>query len=156
MILRRLHAGDAPSVLALETLAMEAAWHANQVAEELRAPAGLAWGAEIEDRLWAFVFFRYIPPECELLRLVVHPKQRRRGVATALVQLALAHCAQLGCRICFLELRASNAAALQLYTGLGFQADGRRRCYYSNPEEDALLMHRNIILDHGVSDEQSA
>lgn len=156
MSLRRLQPDDGPSVLALEACGMDAAWNADQIIDELHTPKGLALGIEVAGTLRAFAFFRCHPPECELLRIVVHPEERRRGMATALVQQALAHCAQLGCRTCFLELRASNAAALQLYTGLGFHVDGRRRRYYSNPEEDALLMHCTLISDHGVSDEQSA
>lgn len=156
MILRRLHPGDGPSVLGLEICGMNTAWSAAQITDELRSPDGLALGIEVAGTLRAFTLFRCHPPECELLRIVVHPEERRRGMATALVQQALVHCAQLGCRTCFLELRASNTTALQLYTGLGFRLDGRRRRYYSNPEEDALLMHCTLIFDHGVSDEQSA
>ena len=121
-------------------------WTAAQVADELAHPLGLACGAEDEDgaRLHGFALLRCLPPECELLRIAVHPGARRRGVAARLLTFALAECVDAGCDQCFLEVRASNQAALGLYAALGFQADGRRAHYYDHPVEDALLFRLNL------------
>lgn len=145
MILRRLHLGDASSVLAIEEAGMGAPWSITQITSELQVEGGIGFATEIQGALCAFALFRSYPPECELLRLVVHPELRRKGVAAALLHHGLAQCAHQGCRTCFLEVRASNLAALNLYAALGFRENGRRKCYYTNPDEDALLLHREII-----------
>ena len=44
-----------------------------------------------------------------------------------------------------LEVRAGNSAALALYAGLGFEASGRRRGYYSEPTEDAILLAKRRL-----------
>lgn len=144
MILRRLHADDASSVLAIEEASMNAPWSVAQIESELLFPASLGFAAEIGEQLVAFALFRSCPPECELLRVAVLPQERCNGLANSLLLFGLNHCSQVGCRACFLEVRASNTAALQLYAALGFRQDGRRKRYYSNPEEDALLFHRDL------------
>ena len=144
MILRRLHAGDASSVQAVEEATMSVPWTAAQIEGELCFLASLGFAAEIDGQLVAFALFRTCPPECELLRVGVYPHQRRKGLASSLLTFGSKHCIQLGCQVCFLEVRASNMAALQFYAALGFHLDGRRKRYYTNPEEDALLLHRDL------------
>ena len=77
--------------------------------------------------------------ETQILEVATAPSRRRRGVATALVRAAL-DLNPTG--EAFLEVRASNDAALALYAALGFARVGARRAYYANPVEDAVLMRR--------------
>ena len=65
---------------------------------------------------------------------------RRRGAARALLEELLAWGKAMDLAFLTLEVRASNAPAIALYTGLGFQEVGRRRGYYEAPREDALLL----------------
>jgi len=155
VIIRRLRPEDAPAVQALEEAGMQHPWTAGQVAGELESAAGLGFGAEDRGQLRAFAFFRCYPPECELLRIVVHPDARRQGLAERLLSLALTECAALGALVCFLEVRASNGAALALYERQGFRIDGRRRRYYDSPEEDALLLHKHVS-NTGENNDKSA
>lgn len=73
--------------------------------------------------------------EAELLNLAVRPQARRRGLGRALLAL-------LGGRKVWLEVRASNESAIRFYESQGFRICGRRRNYYREPEEDAVLMVR--------------
>lgn len=84
-----------------------------------------------------FLVTRQIGPgEREILNLAVDPAERRTGIARRLLEDALgsAHSAW------FLEVRASNAAAIRLYESLGFQRTGSRKNYYYEPAEDAIVM----------------
>jgi ribosomal-protein-alanine N-acetyltransferase len=65
---------------------------------------------------------------------------RRKGVAKTLCAAMMEWATSEGAWGLNLEVRVSNAAALALYTGLGFVEQGRRRRYYSDPEEDGVLM----------------
>lgn len=74
--------------------------------------------------------------EYELLYITTVPAERRKGAARALLsELLRQHPGTW-----FLEVRESNAAARALYDDLGFELRGRRTRYYSDPEEDGLVM----------------
>lgn len=78
--------------------------------------------------------------ELRFLNLAVAPPVRRKGVASQLVNrvihLGLSH----GVKRALLEVRASNEGAQRLYKQFGFDVYARRKSYYTNPHEDAILM----------------
>ena len=84
------------------------------------------------------------PAECELEFVLVRPQVRRRGIGGMLVHAVLNWGRDLRADEIRLEVRESNAGAVQLYEGCGFVISGRRPGYYANPPEDALLMHRRL------------
>ena len=84
----------------------------------------------------AFLHFREVASgEFEILNLVVGVAVRRRGIARALLGYALEKGGDW-----FLEVRESNEPARKLYESMGFVEIGRRRRYYANPSEDAIVM----------------
>jgi ribosomal-protein-alanine N-acetyltransferase len=93
----------------------------------------------------AFCAYRVVLDELHVLDVAVHPKARRRGLARLLLRLALRGGARAGARLALLELRAGNEAALALYLSLGFKSVGRRREYYRQPVEDALLLQHDAL-----------
>jgi len=141
VIVRPLRPEDLPRI---ERQAMPSPWNEAALREETRAANGFALVAVCEETVCGYAFFRTILPESELLYLVVAPEWRRRQVATALLNQAMAGLADQGCTVCFLEVRASNATALRLYARTGFVQTGTRKHYYSQPVEDALLLARDI------------
>jgi len=84
----------------------------------------------------------------QLDSIAVHPAARRQGVATALLRAILTWSARNNACHLALEVRAGNAAALALYQQCGLRPEGRRPRYYTDPEEDALLLGREITLGH--------
>jgi [ribosomal protein S18]-alanine N-acetyltransferase len=82
--------------------------------------------------------------ECELANLAVDPRRRGSGLGTLLLDAVLQEAHEEGSLVMFLEVRASNAAARQLYASRGFHEVGRRTAYYRNPEEDALVLRRDL------------
>jgi ribosomal protein S18 acetylase RimI-like enzyme len=100
--------------------------------------------AEVNGQLAGFLVSRPIfpgtataPPEREILNLAVAPPYRRTGIATLLMQFEFRYSA-----LSLLEVRESNLAAQALYEGLGFTEISRRRGYYDNPPETAIVMQR--------------
>ncbi len=75
------------------------------------------------------------PPEREILNIAVAAEFRRLGIGAMLLE----HEAKRGATV-FLEVRESNAAALHLYRKTGFTELSRRRNYYANPVESAIVM----------------
>ncbi len=80
--------------------------------------------------------------EAEILNLAVDPVARRSGLGGRLLDAALAEAEGRGAAAVFLEVRESNAAARKLYASRGFAELSRRRRYYRNPVEDALVLRR--------------
>lgn len=144
MIVRPLRSEDLGVIDRMERQVMLSPWSLEALRTEIEAVNGAALVAESGEEVCGYAFFRTCFPECELLRLVVAPEQRRKGVATAILNDALSQYALHGYTTCFLEVRASNDAARQLYAGAGFVQSGRRKNYYSHPVEDALLLFRKM------------
>ena len=82
--------------------------------------------------------------EASLYTLTTHPQRRRQGVGRCLLAHCLAELTAQGAQAAFLEVRASNLAAQQLYRQLGFAEAGRRRNFYADPREDGLVMCRTL------------
>ena len=86
---------------------------------------------------------RAVADEAEILTLAVTPLVRRNGAGRALVEAAAAIAAARGADSLFLEVAATNAAALGLYAASGFETAGLRRAYYADGA-DALVMRRTL------------
>jgi [ribosomal protein S18]-alanine N-acetyltransferase len=82
--------------------------------------------------------------EMHLLDVAVAPEARRRGVGRKLVEHVLAHARATGMRMVLLEVRVSNDIAVALYRSAGFVESGVRPGYYSDNDEDALLMRLEL------------
>ena len=81
----------------------------------------------------------------ELEFVLVQPLHRGRGYGRQMLRAWLVWAVRGGAREAWLEVRPSNAAALQLYRELGFEEQGRRKNYYGNPCEDAVVMRLRLV-----------
>ncbi|HEX8129445.1 MAG TPA: ribosomal protein S18-alanine N-acetyltransferase [Pyrinomonadaceae bacterium] len=94
--------------------------------------------------LYGFLSARVSAQELHINNIGVHEAARRRGIGDALMKTAVAAAVQQGARAAILEVRAGNVAAQALYRRYGFEVVGRRRQYYREPPEDALLMRSSL------------
>ena len=92
-----------------------------------------------DDYVQGFIVGRDLGPEWEIENIVIAASAQRQGLGTRLVQGLQNQAQAQGAQAVFLEVRESNRAARGLYSKLGFVESGRRKSYYGNPEEDALL-----------------
>src|SRR5580704_2548806 len=92
-----------------------------------------------EGEVAGFVVARSLGFEWEIENVVVAGERRRSGIGSALMQALLQNLRSAGVPGVLLEVRESNTAARRLYEKLGFALEGRRRGYYQDPVEDALL-----------------
>ena len=86
-----------------------------------------------------FLVALHLAPEWELENIVVATTARRRGLGEQLLHALLAKARQTNSQSVFLEVRESNGAARSLYEKTGFAQTGRRKSYYKDPVEDAVL-----------------
>lgn len=94
-------------------------------------------------RLVAFVLYQVMADEAEVIHLVCDKTYQGQGYARQLMNTLSKQLSEQGIKHIFLEVRASNQTAQQLYQRLGFESVGRRVAYYRN-REDALLMKANL------------
>lgn len=102
--------------------------------------------ADEEKSLSGFLAARLQSGELHINNIAVRDIYRRQGLGRNLLEAALREAGIGGVREAFLEVRESNSSAQRLYQKCGFQIIGRRLKYYSNPQEDALVMKRLIGL----------
>ncbi len=143
MELRRATPADAPVVATLEAACFAEPWSAASVRAELMAPVGRGWLAESGDITLGYLLGTLVVDEFTVARIASLPQYRRCGVGRALLQRALSAARDEGATAAFLEVRASNAAAIGLYAAHGFTVSRRRKGYYADGE-DALDMRGDL------------
>jgi ribosomal-protein-alanine acetyltransferase len=152
--IRRLERADAASIVAIQSSCPELAQWSQHDYEAMAAGNPIGWvalrsvNATVADPnpspIIGFITARIAADEMEILNLAVAPEQRRRGTASALLQAAIAWARANAARRGYLEVRASNQAAIRFYEAAGFKEIGRRANYYNSPVEDALQLAAEI------------
>ena len=133
---------DLDEVAALEDRCFTNPWTREMLAREL-ASSDVAHVFVLrlpEARVAAFVSCWIIADELHVNTIAVDPAYRRRGLALRLMRSVMEAAARKGATRATLEVRASNDAARNLYARLGFRVRAVRPRYYSEPEEDALIL----------------
>lgn len=91
-----------------------------------------------------FLVARYVAPEWELENIVVASSARRNGTGSRLLTALIEVARDTNSEAVFLDVRESNSAARALYEKFGFQEFGRRKSYYDDPLEDAILFRLDV------------
>jgi ribosomal-protein-alanine N-acetyltransferase len=151
-----MQAADLEAVLQIERTSFHTPWSRQAFLHELERNrvAGLwvarserAGGDESARAVVGYLCLWAVADEVHVTNLAVDPGWRGKGVGRLLLGALLAHHRVLGARRAFLEVRPANVEARRLYESLGFREVGRRRGYYVDTGEDALLMEAR--LDEG-------
>jgi len=132
---------DLPCVLAIERMSFTSPWTEANFRHEIEDNP-LAWNlvARAEGRMVAFACAYVVADELMINDFAVDGSLRRGGLGRALLRHLLDGARVRGCRRATLEVRPSNAPARALYEAFGFALVGRRRGYYADTGEDALLL----------------
>ena len=142
MMIVRMNECHVKAVADLEKICFSDPWSENSVASELKNKLALWLVAEEEGRVAGYIGSQTCGDESDVMNVAVHPDFRRRGMAEALVNALVAELKAMDSHCLTLEVRASNVPAIALYEKLGFSEIGRRKNYYRNPKEDALIMRK--------------
>ena len=123
--------------------AASAGWTQKQFSEELANSSSRIVVVEEDGQVAAYLVFRAVAGEAQILDVAVDARRTRRGLGRALIADLLERAAREKLSKATLEVRADNAAALALYRAAGFAVVGRRPNFY-NGVCDAVLMDRNL------------
>jgi len=143
--LKHLMPDQLDAVLKLDQLCFSGLWTREGYERELESPNSdlLALFVPVgTDSLLGLGCLWAILEEAHITILAVHPRYRRQGLGIALLVALLTTAFDRGLERATLEVRASNSSALSLYDKFGFKTAGRRRRYYQDTGEDALILWR--------------
>jgi ribosomal-protein-alanine N-acetyltransferase len=95
-------------------------------------------------KLLGYLIFYDVVDECHILNVAVDPKERKKGIATALLNRLEEEMALRKVATIFLEVRSQNEKAQTLYRRFGYQMIGKRKEYYQNDHDDALVLMKRL------------
>ena len=144
VIIRLFSAEDAQAVASLEKAAFSDPWSEESLLGMTDSVFYHLLCAAEDGEVCGYLAASSVAGENEILRIAVSGSHRRRGIGASLLDSFIKERTTEGDSEFFLEVRASNAPAIGLYTSLGFEFCGRRENYYKNPTEDAVLMRLSV------------
>lgn len=99
---------------------------------------------DFEGGVAGYIVFWLIEGEAHIMSVAVRRDLRRLGIGTEVLKRSLAKAKEIGGKYVFLEVREHNDAGIGLYGKMGFRVVYKRRGYYTDTKEDALIMVRDI------------
>ena len=138
----------------LERICFSRPWSRKMLAEELENQCAAFLVAEdaATGRVLGYAGLMVVADEGYITNVAVFPEYRRQGIAAQILQVFLQFAAANHLAFLTLEVRPSNAAAIALYQGFGFEEVGRRKNYYDLPKEDALILTK--YFETGEAEQQ--
>jgi [ribosomal protein S18]-alanine N-acetyltransferase len=144
--IRRMRAADLPQVMLIELSTFTMPWSESTFRGLLRRKDSDLFVADLKGDVAGYAVFWSVLDQGELGNVAVDDEIRGHGIGTKLIQAVLDCADERGVREVFLEVRKSNVRAQDLYKSFGFSEVGRRKNYYLEPLEDALVMKK--VIEH--------
>ena|ERR671918_2368933 len=141
--IRPLALRDLSAIEEIERRSYPTPWSRSMFAGELTKSSSISLGAFESERLVGYVVVSRYVDAWHVMNIAVHPQERGRGVASALLERLFESTSSDVRRGYTLEVRVSNEGAIRLYERFGFKKRGVRRGYYTDNREDALIMWRD-------------
>lgn len=135
---------DAAAIAEMEHQIFSDAWSEKSVLDTMNQKNAVCLTAEKAGRIIGYVLSYAAADEAEIARIAVAEEFRRQGTARAILRELENVCSSKGVKKLLLDVRESNREARAFYTDMGFQEDGIRRRFYENPQEDGILMSREL------------
>ncbi|HEX9332805.1 MAG TPA: ribosomal protein S18-alanine N-acetyltransferase [Anaerolineales bacterium] len=158
LTIRKMTLDDVPAVIELDQKSFSLPWPERSFRFELTDnSAARCWVAEVDGKVVGMIVVWLIVDEAHVATLATHPDFRRQGIAKILLAHTLRRLIDEGARSSFLEVRESNLIAQDMYRKFGYKEVGRRRRYYRDNDEDAILMNLDSLgVEHLIFDDRSS
>ena len=127
-------------ILEIENRSFISPWSAHAFKSELSNPVSFLWALMADEVLSGYICFWVFDSEIQLVNIAVHTDKRGQGFGRLLMDSIIETGVSKGIKSIWLEVRPSNGSAMSLYDKLGFEEIGRRKRYYSDTGEDAIVM----------------
>lgn len=130
-------------IAALEKICFSEPWTEDGITESFKAGTRF-FVAERDGKVLGYAGLSAVLDEGYITNVAVFPEYRKKGVATAVLKAVFRFANQNSLNFVSLEVRPSNTDAVSLYEKFGFVTEGRRKNFYRNPQEDALIMTKRF------------
>jgi len=141
VLIRPMETEDVETVLTIESRAFTTPWQADTFQSLIGRPSSELWVMEhTVEGIVAYAVLWCILDQGELANIAVRPDHLGQGYASQLLERVLDIARGRDVETIYLEVRASNSRALELYERFGFSQVGVRKMYYDEPKEDALVL----------------
>lgn len=133
-----------PYIAELEKECFSDPWSVNAIEESFAAGTKFFTATDLDGTVLGYIGISAVLDEGYITNIAVSGNHRGKGIGTLLLNKVFAFARQKGLSFVSLEVRASNDAAITLYTKLGFAREGERRDFYNNPRENAIIMTKRF------------
>jgi ribosomal-protein-alanine N-acetyltransferase len=148
LVVARMQVGDLPAVHEIERASFTTPWPAHAYQTELETNRLATYIVlRADDHVVAYAGMWLMVDEAHVTTFAVAPAWRRRHLGERLILALLDLAVRRGAHEATLEVRLSNLAARRLYEKFGFRPVGIRPHYYSDDNEDALIMTTPALSD---------
>lgn len=145
--IRPMQEADLNQVMKIEVVAFPTPWSRQSYEGELVNQFASYYVIETDGKIVAYAGIWCVFEEAHITNVAVAPEYRRQGYGRLLMDKLLERAKEKGSQRVFLEVRPSNLAAINLYRGFGFLPGGVRRGYYTDNQEDALLLVKHFNME---------
>lgn len=138
--IRKMRREDVAEVAELERKIFPDAWSENALLETWKQRQTMLLIALEDRKIIGYLILYFVLEDGEIARIAVADEYRRKGVAGKMLRELALLCRENGVNRLMLDVRESNEPAKAFYVRQGFEVDGIRKDYYTNPVENAVLM----------------
>lgn len=135
---------DLMSIAEIESVSINPPWSYGAICSFSECDTSRILVAECENKVVGYITYSVVLDEVQIANVATHPEHRRKGIAQKLLTNLYEMSKSENMALITLEVRQSNIPAIELYLKCGYVEVGRRKNYYKNPAEDAILMNLTL------------
>ena len=144
--IRKMQREDVEEVYQIELLSFSAPWSKESLFYELEQNLFAKYlVVEFEGKVIGYCGLWVIMDDAQITNIAVHPDYRNMKIGEALLRFSIQLSKEMNAKRLSLEVRVSNHIAQSLYKKVGFLSGGIRKRYYTDNQEDALVMWVNLV-----------
>ncbi|MEQ9619329.1 MAG: ribosomal protein S18-alanine N-acetyltransferase [Deltaproteobacteria bacterium] len=136
----RITPEDLDGIVSIENVSFPTPWPRRVFEREIRSQKSYNRVVRFGGMVVGYIVTWTIYDEVHILNIAVHPDFRKMGIGESMLRDCVNHSSGCGLKYALLEVRVSNAGAINLYEKFGFKTIHTRRKYYSDTGEDAYIM----------------
>lgn len=132
-----------PHIATLESKTFDEPW-SEQALELFLKENAFCVACYENDELASYCTVMTVLDEAQIINVATDNKYKRQGCGADVIKSVLEECTERALKMVSLEVRESNVPAITLYKNFGFSIEGKRKDFYKNPRENALVMIKNL------------
>lgn len=135
---------DLEAIAEIESVSINPPWSFKAICDFSECDTSRILVAKIDKIVVGYITYSVVLDEVQIANVATHPDFRRKGIGEKILMYLYDEAKEGNMYVITLEVRESNEPAIRLYEKCGYCEVGRRKNYYKNPTEDAILMNLSL------------